>query len=151
MPWYASPILRSSQGHSMATLSMDLRQRILAAYDAGEGTRQDIAERFRVSLGMVKKLLQQRRSTGEIGARHHLAGRKPKITPAHRERLADLVHERPDRTLVELREGLGLDCSLVAIHYALQAMNLSLKKRRSTPPNSNAPMSASSAKFGKKK
>ena len=35
----------------MKTLSVDLRERILAAYDAEEGTRDEIALRFRVSLG----------------------------------------------------------------------------------------------------
>ena len=144
-------ILQAECGGSMATLSMDLRQRIIEAYDAGEGTRQEIAQRFRVSLGMVKKLLQQRRATGDIAARHRLAGRKPKITAAHRERLAVLVRQRSDRTLEELRDGLGLDCSLVAIHYALNAMDLSLKKRRCIPPSSTAPMSSSSARPGKTK
>ena len=52
----------------MATFSLDLRTRILAAYDAGEGTRETVAARFRVSLGMVKKLLQQRRRTGDLAA-----------------------------------------------------------------------------------
>ena len=50
----------------MRTLSLDLRERILASYDQEEGTREEIAERYRVSLGMVKKLLQQRRHTGNI-------------------------------------------------------------------------------------
>ena len=36
------------------TISLDLRERILAAYDADEGTREAVARRFRVSLGMVK-------------------------------------------------------------------------------------------------
>jgi len=45
----------------MKTLSVDLRERILASYDAREGTREETADRYRVSLGMVKKLLQQRR------------------------------------------------------------------------------------------
>ena len=39
----------------MKTLSLDLRERILAAYDQEEGTREEVAHRFRVSLGMVKK------------------------------------------------------------------------------------------------
>jgi transposase len=59
----------------MKTLSVDLRERIVASYDAREGTRDEIANRYRVSLGMVKKLLQQRRQTGDIGPRHHYAGR----------------------------------------------------------------------------
>ena len=45
----------------MRTLSLDLRERILASYDNEEGSRQEIADRYRVSLGMVKKLLQQRK------------------------------------------------------------------------------------------
>ena len=52
---------------AMKTLSLDLRECILASYDNEEGTREAVAERYRVSLGMVKKLLQQRRHTGEIG------------------------------------------------------------------------------------
>jgi len=59
------------------TLSLDLRERILASYDNLEGTRQEIADRYSVSLGMVKKLLQQRRRTGEIGARHAATGAGP--------------------------------------------------------------------------
>ena len=55
----------------MKTISWDLRERILAAYDAGDTTRDAVARRFRESEGMVKKLLQQRRGTGEIGPRHY--------------------------------------------------------------------------------
>ena len=43
---------------------MDLRKRTVEAYDAGEGTRQEIAERFKVSVHMVKKLLSQRKKLG---------------------------------------------------------------------------------------
>jgi transposase len=41
-------------------LSLDLRNRIVAAYDAKKRTREEVAKRFKVSLGMVKKLLAQR-------------------------------------------------------------------------------------------
>ena len=47
----------------MRTLSLDLRERILASYDLEEGTRVEVGDRYRVSLGMVKKLLEQRRRT----------------------------------------------------------------------------------------
>jgi transposase len=113
----------------MKTLSVDLRERILASYDAQEGTRDEIADRYRVSLGMVKKLLQQRRKTGDIGPRHHYSGRKPKILEQHRRRLGRLLSRRPDLTLAELRKAVALSCSLPAIHYALRAMNLTYKKR----------------------
>ena len=63
------------------TTSLDLRERILDTYDAGEGTREDVARRFRVSLGMVKKLLQQRRHTADIAAIAAIAAALAQVTP----------------------------------------------------------------------
>ena len=122
----------------MKTLSLDLRERILASYDAKEGTRQEIADRYRVSEGMVKKLLQQRRHTGDLRPRHRFCGRKPLILDAHRNRMKQLLGKQPDLTLRELRSTLGLDCTLPAIHYALAEMNLTYKKRHSEPANRTA-------------
>jgi transposase len=117
----------------MRTLSLDLRERILASYDQEEGTREEIAERYRVSLGMVKKLLQQRRHTGNIAPRHHYSGRKPMILQTHCQKLQTLLGTKPDLTLKELRQAVALECSLPAIHYALARMRLTYKKRRSEP------------------
>ena len=122
----------------MATLSLDLRQRIISSCDRGEGTQEQIAQRFKVSYGMVKKLLQQRRKTGCINARHHLAGRKKKIVAEHRIAIRKHLQRKPDMTLAELREALGLDCTLPAIHYVLVDMGLTYKKRRSAPPSKAA-------------
>ena len=119
----------------MKTLSLDLRERIVASYDAKEGTRLEIAERYRVSEGMVKKLLQQRRRTGDLRPRHRFCGRKPMILDKHRSQMKQLLGKQPDLTLRELRGALGLDCTLPAIHYALAGMNLTYKKRRSVPAN----------------
>jgi transposase len=121
----------------MKTMSLDLRERIVAAYDAGKTTRQSVAERFRVSLGMVKKLLWQRKRTGDLRARHRFSGRKPMIVEAHRQRMRELLGRRPDMTLAELRSALGLNCTLPAIHYALVRMNLTYKKRHCAPANSS--------------
>ena len=92
----------------MRTLSLDLRERILASYDQEEGTREEVGRRYRVSLGMVKKLLQQRRRTGEIGPRHRFSGRKPMILTAHRRQMRTLLRQKPDLTLKELRAGRGI-------------------------------------------
>jgi transposase len=113
------------------TLSLDLRQRILDCYDEGTMTRQEVADRFRVSLGMVKKLIQQRKAIGEIGDLYHRVGRKPTISPAMKTRMAEAVGKRPDITLAELREELGLDCSVVTVHNALASMGPTYKKRPS--------------------
>jgi len=117
----------------MRTLSLDLRERILTSYDRKEGTRLDIAARYRVSLGMVKKLLQQRRRTGDIRPRHYRSGRKPTILPGHQHQMRTLLARKPDLTLKELRQAVALNCTLPAIHYALQRMGLTYKKRHCMP------------------
>jgi hypothetical protein len=87
---------------------------------------------------MVKKLLQQRRHSGDIRARHHLAGRKPLILVEHRQEMDRLLKAKPDMSLKELREAMGLKCSLQAIHIAFMKMEMTLKKdsprQRARPP-----------------
>jgi transposase len=132
----------------MKALSIDLRERILAAYDKENATREDVARRFRVSLGMVKKLIQQRRHTGNIQSRRHLCGRKPLILENHRSQMRDRVSKKPDITLAELRDAVGLNCTLPTIHYALVQMGLSYKKRLSMPASKSAKMSPKLGQIG---
>jgi len=125
----------------MRTLSLDLRERVLCSYDNQEGTRAEVAHRFRVSLGMVKKLLQQRRRTGDIAPRHHFAGRKPMIVAARQSQMRSLLAKRSDLTLKELRQATGLKCSLQAINVVLGKMGLTYKKRHSAPASRIVPTS----------
>lgn len=122
----------------MKTLSLDLRSRILAAYDAGDVSRQEVADRFMVSLGMVKKLIQQRRHSGDIGNLHHRAGRPRLLAAEHERRLAELHAAQPDATLAELRDRLGVECHFSTIHRALGRMGMRFKKKTSGRRNSNA-------------
>lgn len=110
-------------------ISPDLRQRILDAYDAGGMTRQQVAERFMVSLGMVKKLLQQRRDLGHVEPLYDRVGRHRKITPEDERRLTTLINKEPDLTLEEIRERLGLDCGISTLHRALERLGHSYKKK----------------------
>ena len=125
----------------MRTSSLDLRERILASYDHNEGTRVEIAHRFRVSLGLVKKLLQQRRHTNDIAPRHRFSGRKPMIVATHRSQLRALLARKNDLTLKEMRVAAGLKCSLQAINVVLGKMGLTYKKRHSAPASRTAPTS----------
>jgi transposase len=118
---------------------MDLRQRIVKAYDRGDVTREQVANRFEVSLAMVKKLLQQRCHTGDIAPRHHRSGRKPLILDSHRRDMRLLLKKRPDLTLEEIRVRLSLECTIQAIHYVLADMGLTYKKRLCAPPSNPGP------------
>jgi transposase len=44
-----------------------------------------------------------------------------------------LLGKKADLTLKELRAAVALECSLPAIHYALEKMGLTYKKRRCGP------------------
>lgn len=41
-----------------------------------------------------------------------------------------LLRKRPDLTLAQMRDALGKDCSVVAIHYATVRLNWRYKKSR---------------------
>ena len=133
----------------MKTISLDVRERILRSYDQPGRTRAEVAQWFGVSLGMVKKLLQQRRQLGEIAPLHHRAGRKPMITAAHRAQFRVLLAKRCDLTLGELRAATGLRCSLPAICYVLTDMGLTYKKRLSGRVNRTDLTSLPPEPFGK--
>jgi transposase len=127
-----------------AAYSDDLRDRVLMAFDRGMKTRQ-IAEVFQVSPAWARRVKQTRRETGRTRPLP-VGGRRPsKIDSA---RLAQLVEAQPDATLKELRERLGVSCSLSAVWNAINRLRLSFKKSPSTPRSRTAPMSPSGVRSG---
>jgi transposase len=127
-----------------APYSQDLRDRVLAAYDRGMPTKA-IAEVFAVSPAWARMVQQRRRDLGETAPRPMGGATVIKID---RARLAELVKQRPDATLKELRGMLGVQCAESAVCMALKKLGLSFKKRRSTPASRTAPTSPSAAGIG---
>ena len=58
----------------MRPLSLDLRERIVAAYEANEGSHADTGCRFSVSGRVVGKLVQQKRTLGTREPQVHRRG-----------------------------------------------------------------------------
>ena len=114
----------------MKTLSIDLRKRIVEAYDAKEGTRQEIADRFKVSLAMVKKLLEQRKRLGTIEPQSYRCGRKPILQEQDLQWLKQMVIKRPDITLKELQQLCNKQCRIMTISRCLDQLGSSYKKNR---------------------
>ena len=109
------------------TYSQDLRDRVLSAYDRGMRTRE-IAATFKVSEAWARRVKQHRREFGRTSALPRGGKRFAKIDM---DRLAELVREQPDATLIELRDRLGVDCCDTSISRALRRLGLTFKKRRS--------------------
>jgi transposase len=119
----------------METYSMDLRERVVRAYDEKVGTQEAIARLFKVSVPWIKKLLRQRRQTGSIAPKPHGGGWTPKFSGEKLEQLKAQVEQHPDATLRELLEQSGVDGSIMAVHRALERLGCRRKKSRSVPPN----------------
>ncbi len=121
----------------MKPTSIDLRERIVAAYDACEGTRQQIADRFKVSLGLVKKLLGQRKCLGTIEPQYQNVGRKPAFDDENLKQLDKFLQKHTDATLMEIQEHFSdnISCSLQAIANAIKRLDWRYKKKRYVPVN----------------
>ncbi|PNJ91652.1 helix-turn-helix domain-containing protein, partial [Cylindrospermopsis raciborskii] len=46
--------------------SIDLRNRVIVAWVAQEGSQRQLAERFKVSLSFVRNLVRRYRETGQV-------------------------------------------------------------------------------------
>jgi len=115
----------------MEPYTKEFRGQVLAACDANEGT-QAVALRFGVSESWVRRIVQQRRETGQIAAKS-TRDRTPKWQ-AWADWLVAKIKSRPDIYLRELQAGLkaerGQDVCLQTICNACAALERTRKKRR---------------------
>ncbi len=122
----------------MRAYSTDLRERVIAACDARDGTRQQIAARFSVSLWWIRKLLRQRRDTGSIAPKPHGGGRAPAFDEPAAARLRAAVRADDDATLAELGRAAGVACSVPAVYRALTRLGITRQKSHGGPPSRTA-------------
>jgi transposase len=119
----------------MAPYSMDLRKRVVRAWDSGMDA-ESVAAKYEVSRAWVHRLLQRRRETGSIAPRKQTKFRR-RVLADQEARLAALIAARPDATLAELREALPTSAALSTLWVAIDRLQLTVKKngtrRRATP------------------
>lgn len=117
----------------MKAYSLDLRQRVVQAYEQGEGSISEIASRFGVSTAFVKKMLRQWRATGDLAPLPHGGGKPQSLTARQQQLLKRKVREQSDISLAELQSFLGeqesANVHVSTISRALAALGLPLKKR----------------------
>jgi transposase len=117
----------------MVPYSNDLRERVLMAVDASEGTQEEIAGRFRVSARWIRKLLARRIATGSIAPKPNGGGRKRSIQGEAAEALRAAVEADPDATLAELREATGFRGCLMTVWRAIERLKITRKKKSLRP------------------
>jgi transposase len=129
---------------------MDLRRRIVAAYERNEGTYAEIAKRFGVGEATVSRLLRRKRERGHVEPEAPGGGFPARISDAQLPELVRLVAERPDATLDSLREiwvsRHGGALSRSSLLRSLERAKVTRKKSGSVRPSSSAGTSRKNAK-----
>lgn len=131
-----------------ATLSMDLRERIVAEYLDGGGSYDVIGEQFGVSPSVIGKLVRQWRDEESLVPHTSRRGRRRAVRGDTEEALRQHVRDFPDATLKERRDALGLSCSLKTVWTSLQRLEARFKKNRRTLRSRTAGMSGGRAGTG---
>jgi transposase len=88
-------------------LSLDLRQKIIEVHTEEDISQRQLAERFRVSLSSIQRLLKRFRNDEGIEPKGHGGGYPPTFGPEQLGKVRALVEANHDATLSEL-------CELVA-------------------------------------
>jgi len=128
-------------------ISVEVRERVVAAHREGKGTYEQLAELFKVGSATVNRWLRLDRETGSLVPKRP-PGRTPKLDEHGRAVLRELVEQDSDATLAELGKRLAerLDVTLVpsAIFKVLAKMGITRKKKTFTRRSAIATTSCSS-------
>jgi transposase len=118
----------------MKAYSVDLRQRVIDAYEQEEGSQRELAKRFKVSLAFIQTLLKRYRTEKTIEPKPHRGGFAAQLEE-HHNLIREIVERDNDATLeeicVQLEQKLGLKVSVSTLWRALQQLNLTRKKNTS--------------------
>lgn len=110
----------------MAAYSLNLRKRVLRAWDGGMDA-ESVAAKYDVSRAWVHRLVQRRRETGSIAPRPQTKFRT-RVLAGHEGRLAALIAASPDATLAELRAALPTTAGLSTLWRAIARLGFTVKK-----------------------
>ena len=121
----------------MRPYSLDLRERIVRAVDAGMA-QTAVAATFGVGRATVQRYVTQRRRRGSLVPRP-FPGRAARIGAAQAAALHAQLGAVPDATLAEHCERWAADhgvrVSVATMQRAVARLGWTRKKRRSTPPS----------------
>lgn len=128
--------------------STDLRQRVVDAYLADEGSTRQLAERFKVSNGTVCLWTQQFKQRGSVQPLPS-RGRETFWQEPQRKALLELVQAKTDATMAQVAEQLGAKLGRFfhpqMISRGLKRIGWTRKKKTFTPASATLRRSKPSA------
>ncbi len=126
----------------MKAYSVDLRQKVIDAYNQREGSQRQLAKRFRLSLTFIENLLKRYRTDGTVEPRKHGGGQVAKLSLEQEGVLTNLIEENNDAILVELcdrlEQSVGVRISRATMGRYVQKLKLTRKKKLSRATERNS-------------
>ena len=115
-----------------APLSVDLRQRMLNAYQAKEGSQRQLAERFKVSLSLIRDLMRHPRKAETVQPKPRGGGAVAKLGKEQLPIVEALVKAQPEALLTELCDRFakqtGIEVSVSTMQRVVSQLRLSVQK-----------------------
>ncbi len=111
----------------MRAIPIPIRRRILELYQTGRSTRE-IAQFSGFCIAAVRRVRQRFQERRTLDPRTYLCGRKTLLTAERKQRLRQLLSERPDATLAELGAGLDRPFRTSTIDLWLRRLGWRFKK-----------------------
>jgi transposase len=130
----------------MAAYSIDLRQKILHAYERRLGSQRAIADLFGVSVSFVEKLWRRYRTVGAITPKPHAGGQRPRLDPKGQTVVRGALHANPEATLGELCASVatatGVRVRVATMCRVRQRLGWPRKNSRATRPGARRHVSS---------
>lgn len=115
----------------MKPYSLDLREKIISTYEAGNTSIRKVAERFQVSKNTVQSLLKRKQATGTLNPAPATGGKASQLA-GYEQEIAEMVETHQDYTLAEYceywQDKTGVRVSESTMCRFLQKQQLTVKK-----------------------
>ena len=124
-------------------LSLDLRQRVVAAVRDEGLSHRAAAARFKVSAASISRWRARERQAGDLRPGPLGGDRRSGVIETHAQTILRTFEARRDMSIEELRSelaGQGLHFGYGTLWRFFARHRLTRKKRRRTPPSRTAPM-----------
>ena len=116
----------------MKAYSIDLRQKVIDAYEAKEDSQRGLAKRFKIGYSTVQRLLKRYQAGDGIAPKPYGGGQSAKLSDPQLEQVKVIIEANNDATLVELceltAEKLQVNLSRSTMGRITQKLGFSRKK-----------------------
>jgi transposase len=117
----------------MSVYGMSFRLKVISLIEQGWSNRQ-ISLHLKIDPHTVAEY-RRKHQEGDLSAAKTGPKQNRKLTPTHLEKIRKLIADKPDITLSQVSQEIGLDVQDSTISRALKKMGITRKKKRFEQPS----------------